>query len=181
MAALPILIPSFLTLVIVRLSLDARSSRSRIRLLEKDETYRERLAHVVGDLEKHVEDVVADYMEDVVGPSSAETLVLSSPPADASASASASASLSVDKVTKTGRPLDDSSPSVSAAARPTVTPLQRKIVASLNTLPNLKKELAYIHPLMNSHAVIIARDVKKFPHHEQGHGVLRHMADNFVM
>jgi hypothetical protein len=177
MAALPILIPSFLTLVIVRLSLDARSSRSRIRLLEKDETYRERLAHVVGDLEKHVEDVVADYMEDVVGPSSAETLVLSSPPADASASAS----LSVDKVTKTRRRLDDSSPSVSAAARPTVTPLQRKIVASLNTLPNLKKELAYIHPLMNSHAVIIARDVKKFPHHEQGHGVLRHMADNFVM
>ncbi|KAI0704262.1 putative serine esterase-domain-containing protein [Cytidiella melzeri] len=169
-AALPILAPSLLTLIIVRLSLDARSSRSRIKLLEKNETYRGRLAHVVGDLEKRVEDAVADYIDD---------------PGSVIAAAATSSSPYDPSSTSTSTVAASSSPSKSKPAtkttHPQVTPLQRKLIKSLNTLPNLKKHLVYIHPLRNTHAVIIARDVMRFPHHKQGQAVLRHMADNFVM
>ena len=59
--------------------------------------------------------------------------------------------------------------------------VQKKIVAWLNTLPGLKKERAFIHPVRNSHAVIISRDVKRFPGHKQGEGVIRHWADHFII
>ena len=59
--------------------------------------------------------------------------------------------------------------------------VQKKIVAWLNTLPGLKKELAFIHPVRNAHAVIISRDVKRFPSHRQGEGVIRHWADHFII
>ena len=153
-----------MTLVFVRLSLDSRSSRSRIKLLEKDETYRERLAHVFGDLEKRVEDVVVDYIED---PGS--TIMAAADPS--------SETLTNGKGVCKRKP---SEPRPSPL-HPIVTDAQRKIIKSLNTLPNLKKELVYVHPLMNTHAVIVARDVNRFPHHKQGQAVLRHMADNFVM
>ncbi|KAI0343271.1 DUF676-domain-containing protein [Trametopsis cervina] len=169
LVALPILIPTFMSLVVVRLSLDARKSRSRIKLLEKDESYRERFAHVVAELEKRVEDAVADYIDDTSGaitsalsdPSS-ETIVGSQPPAK-------------DKDNT------EHADAIASAKQAQITPSQRKIVTWLNKLPNLKKELVYIHPIMNAHAVIIARDVVRFEHHKQGQAVLRHMADNFVM
>lgn len=169
LASLPILMPAIMTLVIVRLSLDARSSRSRIKLLEKEESYRSRLVHVVAELEKRVEDVVVDYMDDpgrvaiaIQDPAltSSETLTEPEP----------------TTMTKAGAGRASSS-----VSHPTLTDLQKKLVVSLNKLPNLKKELVYVHPVLNSHAVIIARDVKRFEHHKQGQGVLRHLADNFVM
>ncbi|KAI0825686.1 putative serine esterase-domain-containing protein [Irpex lacteus] len=168
LATIPILFPAFLTLVVVRLSLDSRSSRSRIRLLEKDETYRERLAHVVGELEKRVEDAVADYIEDP------ETLA--APDNDDSNSTKKKSKSSKSKSATTTNPKKPN-----PSNHPTLTPLQTRIIASLNTLPNLHKHYAFVHPIMNAHAVIIARDVNRFPHHEQGRGVLRHMADGFVM
>jgi len=62
-----------------------------------------------------------------------------------------------------------------------LTPLQIKIAGWLNGLPGLKKELAYISGVRNSHAVIVCRDVKRFPGHKQGEGVIRHWADQFVL
>lgn len=63
--------------------------------------------------------------------------------------------------------------------QPILTPLQRKIAASLNKLP-FKKERAYIENVQNSHAVILCRDLKKFEAHKMGAGVLRHWAASFV-
>jgi len=64
---------------------------------------------------------------------------------------------------------------------PRITPAQRRMVAALNALPQLKKELAFITDVSNSHATIIARDVKNFEFHKIGEGVLRHWADAFIL
>lgn len=142
----------------VRLSLDSRKSRSRLRLLEKDETYTQRLIHVVGHLERTIEDAAVEVMDDPGNtlPGSADTLI-------------------------NGLTSTSSTPKYPSSAPGDLSPLQHKIVSQLNKLPNLKRELAFIDPVMNSHAVIIARDVKRFKHHELGQGVLQHLADNFVM
>ena len=64
---------------------------------------------------------------------------------------------------------------------PRVTAAQRRMAASLNALPQLKKELVFIPDVRNSHATIIARDVQNVEFHRIGEGVLRHWADAFVM
>jgi hypothetical protein len=61
------------------------------------------------------------------------------------------------------------------------TPAQRRMVAALNALPQLKKERAFIADVMNSHGTIIARDIKKYEFHKVGEGVLRHWADAFIL
>ncbi len=83
---------------------------------------------------------------------------------------------------------DKSSSTVSAAEaegekKPQIvlSEAQRRIVVWLNTLPGLKKELAFIHPAANSHGVIISRDVKRFPAHREGEGLIRHWADHFIV
>jgi hypothetical protein len=55
------------------------------------------------------------------------------------------------------------------------------MAAVLNSLPQLKKECAYIPNMRNSHATIIARDVENFEFYKIGEGVLRHWADAFVL
>lgn len=61
-----------------------------------------------------------------------------------------------------------------------LTPLQRKIALSLNRLP-LKKELVFITGVINSHAVIVCRDVRRYEIHRRGEGVLKHWAGSFVL
>ena len=61
-----------------------------------------------------------------------------------------------------------------------LSPLQRKIALSLNNLP-LKKELVFITGVINSHAPIVCRDVKRFEVHRRGEGVLRHWAASFIL
>jgi hypothetical protein len=61
-----------------------------------------------------------------------------------------------------------------------LTPLQNRIAASLNKLP-IKKQLAYIENVMNSHAVIVCRDVDRFEGHRAGEGVVRHWAASFSL
>ncbi|KAF9038479.1 putative serine esterase-domain-containing protein [Panaeolus papilionaceus] len=64
-ASLPILIPTFITLALIRLSLASRSSRARIKLLEKEsqESQTERLVHVLADLEREMEEAVVDLID----------------------------------------------------------------------------------------------------------------------
>ncbi|KAI9440711.1 DUF676-domain-containing protein [Lactarius indigo] len=83
---------------------------------------------------------------------------------------------------------DDSATSVpspngnqTAKVAPRVTPAQKRMVAALNTLPQLKKERAFITDVINSHGTIIARDVKNYEFHKIGEGVLRHWADAFIL
>lgn len=163
---LPILIPSFMGLAMLRLSLESRDSRSRLKLLEKDESYRERLVHIVGQLERTLEDAAVEYMDDPgTSAGSSQTLLRTESPPEGSRSKGPS-----------------------STSTPILTPpsgllshCQLKIVESLNKIPNLKKERVFIDPVVNSHAVIIARNVQRFEYHKTGHGVLQHLADNFVM
>ncbi|KAI0321049.1 hypothetical protein OF83DRAFT_1168814 [Amylostereum chailletii] len=138
MVLLPFLLPAFLSLVIVRLSLASRSSRTRIKLLEKEDKASpdagQRLIHVVAEMEREMENMVAELADEPL-------------PADPSHSAGSSKTKSTP---------------------PRFTPSQRRMVASLNTLPQLKRELVFIDNVRNSHASIISRDVKNFEFHRVG-------------
>lgn len=73
---------------------------------------------------------------------------------------------------------------------PYLSPVQVKMAASLNALPQLKKQLVYITGGVgpdgtqendaHGHAIVVARDLKN-PTHQKGLGVVRHWADHFVM
>lgn len=62
---LPILIPTFITLALTRFTLATRSSKSRIRLLEKEANTsgQQKLIHILADLEKEMEDAVVDLID----------------------------------------------------------------------------------------------------------------------
>ncbi|KIM26154.1 hypothetical protein M408DRAFT_50482, partial [Serendipita vermifera MAFF 305830] len=55
---------------------------------------------------------------------------------------------------------------------------QIKLIESLNELP-FNKYAACFPGIFSSHAIIICRDLKRFPFHEQGLPVLQHWADHF--
>ena len=65
--------------------------------------------------------------------------------------------------------------------QPIFTDSQLEMVASLNALPNLRKEMAFFDHVRNSHAMIVSRDVKRFEFHKKGESVLRHWADRFEL
>jgi hypothetical protein len=152
---LPILIPSFISFALIRLSLATRSSRARIKLLEEDESSSQKLINTLGHLEKEVESAVVDIIEDTIFP-----LTAASEPQT---------------------PVGEEEQPTGKREVALLTPTQRKLVTLLNRLPGLKKELAFIHPARNSHAIIICRDVKRFEAHKQGEGVVRHWASVFVV
>jgi hypothetical protein len=145
LALLPILFPTFICVALLRLSISSRKSRTRLKLLEaEDASATKRLVHIFAQLEREVEDIVVDIIDDPTPIQSQES-------------------------TKTSK------------KSPRATPAQRKMANVLNSLPQLKKERAYIANLRNSHGTIIARDMQKFDFHKIGEGVLRHWADVFVM
>ena len=153
--------PLVLSLVITRLSLASRASRARIKVLEKEESGVERLAHIVARLEREMEDAMVDMFDgdgtEIAAPGSSGEKPGPSP--------------GKTKKGKDGEPKD----------QPRLLEVQKRMVRWLNSLPGLKKELVFIKQVRNSHAVIIARDVKRFPGHKDGEGVLRHWADHFIM
>ncbi|KAI0819147.1 DUF676-domain-containing protein [Trametes gibbosa] len=161
----PVLLPLLLGLIITRLSLESRKSRTRIKLLEKAESSTERLIHIVGRLEREVEDAMVD-MFDSAGPSDPS-------PSERTLSPSSSGT-ATPELTKAVRNGEQRSGLL-------LTEQQRKIAAWLNSLPRLKKELVFIDPVRNSHGIIICRDPKRFPLHKQGEGVLRHWADHLIL
>jgi hypothetical protein len=155
-AMLPLLVPVFMSLAIIRLSLAARSSRARIRLLEKDASNSQKLAHILAQLERQMENAVVELIDDEAGVEPA---------------ADAEQALTTTKRRCAPKPSQE---------QPILTPVQRRMAASLNRLP-LKKERAYFPSARNSHAVIICRDVKNFEAHRAGEGVVRHWADSFIL
>ncbi|EPQ56502.1 DUF676-domain-containing protein [Gloeophyllum trabeum ATCC 11539] len=156
--ALPFLVPVIITLVLIRFTSASKSSRARIQLLERDESYRNRLVHLISDVEKDVEGAVGEFMVD--------------------------AGLTSDSSRSGEQNLEDES--LQAMQKPSshypiLSPAQRTRIAALNSLPGLRKERAFIHPTRNSHATIIVRDPKRFPFHKRGEGVIRHWADHFIL
>jgi hypothetical protein len=161
-ALLPILIPVFLSLAILRLGLAARRSQSRIMLLESEPaTAGSRLIHAVAEMERAVESAVVNMAENQ--PGSPETRPTS--PAQGLDSSVAD--------TQHGHP---TAPQKGA---PVLNATQLEIAAKLNTLPQLEKKLVCIEPARNSHAIIVARDPTNFAWHVEGWGVIRCWADSF--
>ncbi|KAJ3825413.1 DUF676-domain-containing protein [Lentinula raphanica] len=76
----------------------------------------------------------------------------------------------------TGTTLEQKSQGVSEGS---LSEVQRKMIANLNKL-SVRKHLTWIHPVRNSHAIIICREEKQYAGHGLGEGVLRHWADHFV-
>ena len=171
---LPILIPTFFVLVLTQLSLEASRSRKRIELLEKDESATERLVHIFQQFEHGVEEAMIEIMdaEHLASANSAEPSITSPPP-------------EIDPIESTSGgdiPFSmQASASDSATKQPMITPEQKQMIIALNSLPQLKKYMAYFPNVRNAHGPIICRDVKKYPHHRKGEGVLRHWVDHFTL
>lgn len=162
-ALLPIIFPTFLSLALIRLSIASRHSRTRLRALEVDESYKSRLAHVVAELESKVESVVLDMYDDARGNAASPSLL---PGKDA---VSQREEVNADR---------DSRLSKSQAL---LSPVQRRCIENLNKIPQLRKERAFFQGVRNSHAMIVCRDVQRFDYHLEGEGVLRHWADHFEL
>ena len=153
---LPVLIPVFISIAVFRLSMAARDSRARIKLLETDESKGPRLIHILSTLEQKVETAVANLIDDPLSESDPTPGSTTTPPVEI-------------------RSVEDDK------RRPPLNPLQLRMAAWLNKLPGLKKERAFIPLVVNSHAVIVCRDPKRFPTHRVGEGVIRYWADQFVL
>ena len=170
-----------MSIAVVKLSMDTHSSRSRIKLLEKNDSAPTRLVHVFGKLEKSMEDAMADLVDEAGNSDSqvASAEALSHP---RTVTAAETSSNHVYPPTPE-EPVSSSSSVKSKSTTPDkiLTEGQQRIIANLNTIPQLKKERVFIHPVINSHATIVARDIQRFKFHELGHGVLRHMADHFIV
>jgi len=146
-------VPLAASLVVANFALNSHSSRRRIKLLEKDSP-ESRLIHSIAQFEKQVEDAMVDVLDNPG--------VETQPKQDLEHNASGSYTPSTNP------------------AKPIITPVQHKMIASLNRIPTLKKVSAYFHDVTpNTHAVIISRDVKTFAFHKKGEGVIRHWADGF--
>ncbi|KAJ3786853.1 DUF676-domain-containing protein [Lentinula aff. detonsa] len=145
-ALLPFLVPLAFVLVFVRFTRATGRSRLRISQLEKRFADRQSLSlmQALSDLERQVErrieDAVVDAIDDPVGDSTAANTNSpgTSTPSDRERM-SPSPSPSPPSSTYKSSPNKESSKNA-----PLLTPLQRTICARLNTLPGLKKEIAFI-------------------------------------
>ncbi|EJD52523.1 lipid particle protein, partial [Auricularia subglabra TFB-10046 SS5] len=146
-AALPLLIPVFIGLVLTRFAVATHASRKRIKLLESDAPAETRLGRLWREFNQEVGETIAD-MSGTRSPSP------------------------VEKYRD-----DDSAPPQKGA--PVLTARQKQIVANLNSIPHLRKHIAFVPHYMNAHAVIVCRDPAQFSAHEEGKGVIRHWADRF--
>ncbi|KAF5387305.1 hypothetical protein D9757_005779 [Collybiopsis confluens] len=211
---LPVLIPLVFVVVFVKFTRATSRSRQRIRLLEKSETGENSLTSVlgarlkegvdyIGRIEKRIEDAVADIVDDPrsIDTSGSETEL----PPVTSGTSTPSASLLYGSVSgiyssssagsKLSASFDQPAAPLSSKSThgPSLTPLQRTICVRLNSIPGLKKELAFIdsadpidsaklrRPMRNSHATIVSRDVKNYEFHRIGEGVLRCWADGLIV
>jgi len=156
---MPVLLPLLIGVIAFRLGLDARASRARIKHLEQDPSSGSSLIKILHSIEKGVDDAVADILD---------------PPQLTSETQSSISESESDVQGRVSRTPATASP-------PILTETQHRIIASMNSLPQLQKHFAFIHPVMNSHAVIVSRDAKRFEGHRKGEGVLRHWADRFEL
>jgi len=180
---LPVILPLFISFLVVRLSFDSRKSQARIKRMDQSKT--EYLRTFYRGLEKGMDDAVADLLDRSPSPDVEGTTTTTTPASEpdsggvsASSSTTAVQDLIEETSTETKRTVK--------TRRPRLTPLQLEMGKSLNEIPRLKKKLAYIDTApegvrINSHAIIVSRDSKKFPIHQKGMGVVRNWADSFVL
>ena len=163
-AFLPIIFPTLASFALVHLLISSHRSRTRLKALEIDGSKKERLAHIIAELESKVESVVLDMYNDS---HSSPSPLPSEDPINGTV---------IQQVVVNVNP--DSRPSPSQAL---LSPVQRGWIQNLNKIPQLQKECAFFMGVRNTHAVIVCRDAKYFKFHLEGEGVLRHWADQFEL
>lgn len=176
MALLPVLVPIFLILVPTRFMLSSRSSHARVKLLEGDrESMTRRLVTIWATLEVNVEDIVEDIVEETILPVTSG----SANDGDKVSNEAGSAPTLAGKLASTSvvNTLNSSPSPANAKSQPLLTPIQLRIIANLNALPNLTKHVTFINPARNSHSIIVCRNAATMPEHRRGEGVLRAWAD----
>jgi hypothetical protein len=193
--SLPVVIPLALSAAFIKVSLDSNNSRKRLRLLEKSEGVEDRLANVLKRLDKGMENAVAELMQETEGRQLEDaTIVIHEDrtvelvPREKGEKKKCKtkkngSSESIVGVPSTSAGLADAISIKDASkqkGKEFLSPTQLSIIETLNTLP-FEKFPAHFPGVFNSHAVIISRDVKRFPFHVRGHGVLRHWADHFIL
>jgi len=175
-AAVPLLIPMFATLLIYRLSKSLKLSRIRIKTIEGSESYQQRLIHVFSELENRVGNAMLDVAHD------AAEIGVNTPVSQEeqrNATAANNHLETADSVNRTG----NAKPPLTSQVRgeSLLTEEQQEMVRSLNAIPNLKKYRAFFTEVRNSHAIIISRDPHRFEVHEKGVEILRHWAERFEL
>ncbi|KAG8949894.1 hypothetical protein FRC04_008197 [Tulasnella sp. 424] len=177
--SLPILIPTFILLIIGNFTWNSLKSKKRIRLLEARETdNRSAIVKFVNNLEHRVEDAVVEMMEDES---------TQNPLGDVEKNPTTSRLPTSPDRSKARRhsvtypPIIPPPNPVPSAVQPALTPLQLQIINNLNQLPRLRKAFVWLDGLRNTHATIICRDLHAFEFHRRGEGVLRYLADGFEM
>ncbi|KIM26151.1 hypothetical protein M408DRAFT_330730 [Serendipita vermifera MAFF 305830] len=180
-ATLPLLVPVGVTAIYVKLTVDSHKSRKRIRRLEAEESSKDRLANVLKRTDMGMENAVAQLIE---GAGEKEESPLKSAKNRAqlhtqSTSASGSSGGGTPPLAQiVGQ---DRSPAGSKApGGPAFSPMQLKAIDSLNQLPFNKYVACFPH-VFSSHHIIVSRDLRKQPSHEQGLPVLQHWADHFIL
>lgn len=177
---LPVLVPLVLVAVPTRFALSSRSSHARVKLLEgDDESMGKRLIGAWKSLESGIEDVVEEMVEDSM-PASFSASHTQEPEQPNASALSALASAPEPKPKRCGIKNDDGTPAL-PKSQPQLTPAQHRMIANLNSLPNMKKTFAFIHPTRNSHAIIVCRSPTRVSEHRKGEGLLRFWAAAMVL
>lgn len=181
-ALLPVIIPMVLVLVPTKFALSTRSSDARVKLLEgDDESMTRRLVTLWAQVEKGMEDAVEDVVEETILPA-ASHLTTTGDAADSTSTLAedpvyTSSSGSTGKLPSTQRP----AVVVEPKSQPLLTPAQHRMIANLNSLPNVTKHVAFFYPVRNAHGMVVCRSVTAYTEHRKGEGVLRSLADGMIL
>ena len=175
-AAIPLLVPVFASLLWYRISKSSKLSRARIKTIEGSESYRQRLIYIFSDLESRMENVMLDVVHDV-----AEIGV--NTPVSQEEQRSTVETDGGPKATDSANSIANAKPPLTSQVREKslLTEEQKKMVRSLNAIPNMKKYRVFFTEVRNSHAIIISRDPRRFEIHKKGMEILRHWAERFEL
>lgn len=200
---LPLLVPLLFVFVFIKFERATRRSRARIRTLEET-SGSQSLLSALGELERKIERGFENAVAEAINDPGTTTTARSSPSPQSRETSPLTSGTSTPAYNSTSKPLSSEPKSKSKSSNaPILTPLQRTICARLNSLPGLKKEIAFIdiidpssfvtteakgkaepqkpQKVRNSHATIVSRDVKNFEFHRIGEGVLRCWAEGLVV
>ncbi|KAI6096917.1 hypothetical protein EDD16DRAFT_626343 [Pisolithus croceorrhizus] len=157
---LPVLLPTFVSILLVRFSISSKKSRARLQSLEADASAEERLAHVCSCQAR--ERARGCRVRRVRGPQRPH---IRQPTAWKLRSSEARFRRGDGTPVGVGIPFTTS---------------QLRSIGNLNEIPQLKKTFAFLEDIFDSHAVIICR-LPKYEHNWKGECVLRHWADQFEL
>ncbi|CAE6428701.1 unnamed protein product [Rhizoctonia solani] len=197
---LPFLIPAGLTYATIRFNRESRSSRRRLEALADSPDAESSLAAILQKMEMAVADMVDPADPGVADEGwdsgvETDTVVVADPseetrkrkatrpdtPEAAAAQSLPTPPAEEDRKLESKSTFSPPKPKPNDPLQPILSPAQLAMIESLNSIPQLRKVRAYFPYVRNAHSMIIVRDPKVFPMHEDGMGVVKHWADRFVL